>query len=276
MGNFHHSNTPLLHYSTIHTMDLGLRGNNAIVTGAAGGVGRAIALELSKEGANVVIMDISEQNIKDTTDEIKAVGGTITAVQGDVTNSDDIKATVAKAIEEYGKVDILFNYVGGEPDVRPPGKPFWEQTEERWNQTIKLNLISTMVFSQAVLNSMIKQNYGKIINTSAVAALTGGGGVIAYSAAKSGVIAFTKALAREVAPHNINVNCLCLGPIDTPGLAMMSEGQYRGKPETRGGRPLRRIGRPEEVASAVLYLASDDAAYITGQTLTMDGGMTMV
>jgi 2-hydroxycyclohexanecarboxyl-CoA dehydrogenase len=245
----------------------------AIISGGGAGMGRATALAFAKEGACVVINDIDEKSLNSVAGEIQTAGGTVTAVRGDVTRSESIKAVVARALETYGRIDILFNYVGGEPDHRLP-PPFTEQTETYWRRTIELNLISTMVFSHAVLDSMMKRRYGKIINTAAIAALVGTGGVIAYSAAKGGIIAFTKALAREVAPYNINVNCLCLGPIDTPGAAKMSAGEDRGRPGDF--IPLKRVGRPEEVASAVLYLASEDASFITGHGLTMDGGITMV
>ena len=244
----------------------------AIISGAGAGMGKATALAFAREGAYIVINDIDEESLNILSDEIRATGGTVTAVKGDVTNSESIKAVAAKALEQYGRIDILFNYVGGEPDHKFPA-PLMEQTETYWRRTIELNLISTMVFSHAVLDSMMKQKYGKIINTAAIAALIGTGGVIAYSAAKGGVISFTKSLAREAAPYNINVNCLCLGPVDTPGAARMSGGKPRE--EAKAPTPLGRVGRSEEVASAVLYLASDEASYITGQSLTMDGGMTM-
>ena len=244
----------------------------ALISGGGAGMGKATALAFSREGASLVINDISQDNLDIVGNEIRSNGGKVTLVPGDITRKEVIQDMVGKALEQYGRVDILFNYVGGEPDHRFPA-PFMEQTESYWRRTIELNLITAMVLSQAVLVPMIKQKYGKIINTAAIAALVGTGGVIAYSAAKAGVIAFTKSLAREVAPYNINVNCICPGPFDTPGAANMSRGKDNGK--RFDFVPLKRAGRPEEAAGAVLYLASDEAAFVTGHVLTLDGGMTM-
>lgn len=248
----------------------------AIISGGGAGMGRAAALAFAKEGAYVVINDINEENLNKTADEIRSIGGTVTAVKGDVTKSETVNAIVGKALEQYGKVDILFNYVGGEPNLAPLTL-FTEQTEAFWNRMIELNLWSTIIFSRAVLDNMIERNYGKIINTGAIAGRVGGPRMALYSAVKGGIIAFTKALALEVAPYNINVNCVSPGPIDTPGSNKIFSGVSE---EVRKGLtaivPLKRIGRPEEIANAVLFLASDEAAYITGQTLAVDGGATMV
>jgi NAD(P)-dependent dehydrogenase (short-subunit alcohol dehydrogenase family) len=245
----------------------------AIITGGTAGMGRAAALGFAREGASVVINGRNEEKLQKTADEIRSAGGTVTAVRGDITVSDCIKAIVATALAQYGRIDILFNYVGGDPDLAPL-TPFIEQTEDFWDRMIDLNLRSTIIMSRAVLDSMIKQKYGKIINTAAIAGRVGGPRMAVYSAVKGGVIAFTKALALEVAPYNINVNCVSPGPIDTPGFNKVFTGDARE--HAADIVPLGRVGLPEEVASAVLYLASDDAAFITGQTLAVDGGATMV
>lgn len=253
------------------------KGKVAVISGGGDGMGRAAALGFAREGAFVVINDIREKNLETTVNAIQETEGVVTSVQGDVTNSETIKAVVDQAMGLYGKIDILFNYVGGEPDHKFPS-PFTYQTETYWEKSIRLNMISTMAFSHAVIDSMIENRYGKIINTSAVAGLVGAGSVIPYSAAKGGIIAFTKALAQEVAQYNINVNCVCPGPIKTPGsdiMASLAKGRDIDE-EIKRIVPLGRMGRPEEVASAVLYLASDDAGFITGQSLAIDGGMTMV
>lgn len=249
------------------------KGRVAIITGGTQGMGKAAALGFAKEGARVVINGRNAENLNKTADEIRSVGGTVTVVPGDVTRSDIIKAIVAAALEQYGRIDILFNYVGGDPNLAPL-TPFIEQTEEFWDRMIDLNLKSTIIMSRAVLDSMIKQKFGKIINTAAIAGRVGGPRMAVYSAVKGGVIAFTKALALEVAPYNINVNCVSPGPIDTPGFNKIFTGEIRK--HVSDIVPLGRVGLPEEVASAVLYLASDDAAFITGQTLAVDGGATRV
>lgn len=245
----------------------------AIVTGGTAGMGRAAALRFAKEGARVVINGRDENKLNKTIDEICSAGGTATAVQGDITRSETIKSIVDSALKQYGKIDILFNYVGGDPDLAPL-TPFIEQTEDFWDRMIELNLKSTITLSRAVLDSMIEQKYGKIINTAAIAGRIGGPRMAVYSAVKGGIIAFTKALALEVAPYKVNVNCISPGPIDTPGFNKIFTGEARK--HAADIVPLRRVGLPEEVASAVLYLASDDAAFITGQTLAVDGGATMI
>ena len=245
----------------------------AVITGGTAGMGKATALGFAKEGACVVINARNEERLNKTAEEIRSLGGTVTPVRGDITRSDAVKALVAAALEQYGRIDILFNYVGGDPDLAPL-TPFVEQTEDFWDRMIDLNLKSTIMLSQAVLDSMIKHKYGKIINTAAIAGRVGGPNMAVYSAVKGGVIAFTKALALEVAPYNINVNCVSPGPIDTPGFNRIFTGET--KEHAADIVPLGRVGHPEEVAGTVLFLASDDAAFITGQTLAVDGGATMV
>jgi NAD(P)-dependent dehydrogenase (short-subunit alcohol dehydrogenase family) len=245
----------------------------AIITGGTAGMGKAAALGFAKEGACVVINGRNEERLKAAADEIRTAGGIVTLVQGDITRSDIVKSIVDTTLKQYGRIDILFNYVGGGPDLVPLA-PLVEQTEDFWNRVIDLNLKSTIILSRAVLDSMIKQKYGKIINTAAIAGRVGGARMAVYSAVKGGIIALTKALALEVAPYNINVNCVSPGPINTPGLKKVFTGEARE--HVSDIVPLGRVGLPEEVASAVLYLASDDAAFITGQTLAVDGGATMI
>jgi NAD(P)-dependent dehydrogenase (short-subunit alcohol dehydrogenase family) len=247
----------------------------AIITGGSQGMGKAAALGFAKEGANVVIISRSEEKLQQAAEEIRAAGGKkVTVMAGDVTSSESIKGVVAKTLKEYGKVEILFNYVGGEPNMSEPLKLFTEQTEDYWDKIITLNIKSTVVFCRAVLDSMIKQKYGKIINTAAIAGRVGSPRMVLYSTVKGGIIAFTKSLAMEVAEYNINVDCVSPGPINTPGFnSLFGE---EGIKSSSNFVPLKRMGRPEDVGNAVLYLASDDASFITGQTLAVDGGVTMV
>jgi 2-hydroxycyclohexanecarboxyl-CoA dehydrogenase len=248
-------------------------GKVAIVTGGSSGMGRAAALGFSREGAAVVVNDIDEKNLSSFADEIRSSGGKITTVPGDITKHETINRIVKEAVEDYGRIDILFNYVGGDPDLAPQ-KAFIDQTEEYWDKMINLNLKSTILVCRAVIDIMIKQKSGKIINTGAIAGKVGGPNMALYSAVKGGIIAFTKALAHELAQYRINVNCVCPGPIETPGLKRVFSDQNIG--QVTAIVPLKRLGLPEEIASAVLYLASDEAAFITGQALSVDGGATMI
>lgn len=245
----------------------------AIITGGTSGMGRAAALGFAKEGAAIVVNDIDEKRLSEFADEVASMGGKITLAPGDITRHETINGIVANAIKDYGRIDILFNYVGGDPDLAPQ-KPFTEQAEAFWDKMINLNLKSTILTCRAVLDTMIKQKGGKIINTGAIAGKIGGPNMALYSAVKGGVIAFTKSLALEMARYNINVNCVCPGPIETPGMKKVFSNQ--SLEQATAIVPLKRLGLPEEVASAVLYLASDEAAFITGQALSVDGGATMI
>jgi 2-hydroxycyclohexanecarboxyl-CoA dehydrogenase len=245
----------------------------AIITGGASGMGKAAAIGFAAEGACVVINDINGERLAETADEVRRCGGTVMTALADVTKRDAVTAMVADVLARYGNVDILFNYVGGDPD-QAPLTPFVEQSEDFWDRMIALNLKSTILMCRAVLDSMIRQKYGKIINTGAIAGKVGGPNMALYSMVKGGIIAFSKALALETAGSGITVNCICPGPIATPGMARVFAGSTPD--EVTAIVPLGRVGQPEEVASAVLYLASDDAAFITGQALSVDGGATRI
>lgn len=245
----------------------------AVVTGGTSGMGRAAVLGFARDGAAVVVNDINEKGLTELVEKIRSAGGKATPAPGDITKHATINGMVDKALKDYGRIDILFNYVGGDPDLAPQ-KPFTEQTEEFWDKMINLNLKSTILTCRAVLDTMISRKSGKIINTGAIAGKIGGPNMALYSAVKGGVIAFTKALAIEMAQYNINVNCVCPGPIETPGMKKVFSDQ--SMEQATAIVPLKRLGRPEEVASAVLYLASEEAAFITGQALSVDGGATMI
>jgi 2-hydroxycyclohexanecarboxyl-CoA dehydrogenase len=245
----------------------------AIVTGGAAGMGRAAALGFAREGAAVVVNDLDETGLQSLAEEIRALGGRIALAPGDITDPATAALLVGLADAEFGGADILFNYAGGDPDLAPQ-KPFVEQTEDFWERMIAINLTSTLRTCRAVLDGMSKRGYGRIVNTGAVAGKIGGPNMALYSAVKGGVIAFTKALALEAAPHGITVNCVCPGPVATPGLTRVFADQV--PEEILAIVPLHRLGTPEEVASAVLYLASDDAAFITGQAVSVDGGATRI
>jgi 2-hydroxycyclohexanecarboxyl-CoA dehydrogenase len=245
----------------------------AVITGGTSGMGEAAVLGFVKEGASVVVNDINAERLQRISEKIESMGGDVLLVYGDITQKEIISRMVREAIKKYAKIDILFNYVGGEPDLGPL-TPFVEQSEDFWDRMIALNLKSTLLVCQAVLAKMVARNYGKIINTGAIAGKVGGPNMVAYSAVKGGIIALTKALALEMAPFKINVNCVCPGPVETPGFRKI----FNGVEDDAAAEvtALKRIGKPEEVASTVLYLASDDSAFITGQAISVDGGATMI
>lgn len=257
-------------------------GKVAIVTGGAAGMGRAAVLGFAREGAAVVVNDIDEAGLRSLTDEAAALSGEAAAealtsrvvpVPGDITDPTTAGLLVELAETEFGGADILFNYAGGDPDLAPQ-TPFVEQGEDFWARMIAINLTSTLRTCRAVLPGMTARGYGRIVNTGAIAGRIGGPNMAVYSAVKGGVIAFTKALALEAAPYSVTVNCVCPGPIATPGLTRVFADQVPEKIVSIV--PLQRLGTPEEVAGAVLYLASDEAGFITGQAVSVDGGATRI
>ncbi len=243
----------------------------AVVTGGAAGMGRAAVLGFAAEGAAVVVNDIDAAGLETLAAAICASGGRIALAPGDITDPETVTRMIDTAEAEFGKADVLFTYAGGDPDLAPQ-KPFVEQNEDFWARMIAMNLTSTLRACRAVLPGMMARGYGRIITTGAVAGKIGGPNMAVYSAVKGGVIAFTKALALEAAAYDITVNCVCPGPVATPGLTRVFADQV--PEEIVSIVPLHRVGTPEEVASAVLYLASDEAAFITGQALSVDGGAT--
>jgi 2-hydroxycyclohexanecarboxyl-CoA dehydrogenase len=243
----------------------------AVVTGSGQGIGKAIAKCLAEEGAKVVVADIDEKTAKSVATGILADGGEAMAIQVDVTKSKEVTSIFQRVLTEYGRIDILVNNAGYNKL-----QPFVENTEEFWDTMIAVNLKSTIMCSRAVIDSMIERKYGKIINISSDSGLSGSSGCVVYSAAKGGVISFTKALAREVAQYNVNVNCVAPGPTQTP----LWDRFIREKPKILDNviqaTPQKRVGKPEEIASAVLFLASDEAVWMTGQTLSVSGGFVMI
>lgn len=245
----------------------------AVVTGAANGLGRAIALRLAEEGALLVCGDLDAAGLDETVARVGAAGGTAVAVVGDLTEAGPAKALIDTTVERFGRVEILVNNVGGSR----PGR-IWEMPEEEWDFVLRLNLRGAFLCTRAAVPHMIRQRYGKIIGISS-GAREGTPwsayyeGASAYSAAKAGVHGFTRDVALELAEYSINVNAVAPGPIDTerygPGLRRLNETvEYSPNRMT----PLRRLGQPIEIAHAVLFLASDEAAYITGHTLPVTGG----
>jgi len=248
-----------------------LKGKVAIVTGAASGIGYATALALANCGAAVAInFHRNETGAELLKKQIVAEGGRAITIQADVTVSADVEALVRRTTEELGPVDILVNNAGSLIERLR----ILELTEERWDQVVDLNLKSTFLCSKAVAPSMIERKTGVIINLSSIAGRNGGAlGSIHYSTAKGGVITFTKGLAKELAPFGIRVNAVSPGVIDTPYHEQFSTSEMmKGYVNSI---PLGRVGRADEVAKVVVFLASDAASYVVGETIEINGGMFM-
>jgi 3-oxoacyl-[acyl-carrier protein] reductase len=250
------------------TTPFSLENRIAIVTGASRGIGRAVALELARRGAALVInFNRSAEEAQAVVREIEGGGGRAAAFQADVSNFERAQALVKFAVDTFGNLDILVNNAGITRDMLIMMMP-----ESDWDAVIETNLKSTFNCSKAAVKHMMRKRYGRIINMASVAGVMGNPGQTNYSASKAGQIGFTKALAREVAARNITVNAIAPGFVDTDILSAM-------QPETLEAAlklvPLARLVKPEEVAYAVAFLASDQAAMITGQTLGIDGGMAM-
>jgi len=247
----------------------------AIVTGGAKGIGRAIALKFAEEGCSIAIADISLKDAQNTLAEVTKRGGEGLALDCDATDRQQVGDAVLKVMAKFGKIDILVNNAGG-MTVAP--KPIEDMPETDWDKVLKVNLKSVFLFSQAVVPHMKKRKWGKIINLSSAAALNPPSHAIHYHTAKMGIIGFTLDLAYTLAPFNICVNVLLPGPVRTdfyePMIGSMSDKEKDGFFEElgKGDIPLQRIGTPEEVAGAALFLASELSAYVTGEALKVSGG----
>jgi NAD(P)-dependent dehydrogenase (short-subunit alcohol dehydrogenase family) len=247
-------------------------GKTALVTGAAAGIGRAIALRLAREGASLVIADIDAKGLAETERQIKTTGSPVLAVSADVTEEEPVKALFAQALAQFGRLDILVNDVGGGTSGR-----IWEAKVEDWDFIMRLNLRSAFLCTREAATHMRQRRSGRIINLSS-GAREGTPwtayyiGNSAYGAAKAAIHGFTRGVALELAEYGVTVNAVAPGPIETertgPGFRKIEHLEYGPIRAT----PLRRIGTPADVAGAVLYLASDEANYITGTTLAVAGG----
>ncbi len=244
-----------------------LNGRVAIVTGAASGIGRGIAEAFAEEGAAVAVADRNEQAARDVSEAIAARGGRAIAVHVDVTDEALVAAMVERVLAELGGIDVLVNNAGINGTTK-----LVEMSLAEWQRMIDTNLTSLFLCTRAVLPTMIAQRSGRIINMGSQLGLVGGDRMAHYSAAKAGVHGFTKALAHELAPHNINVNAIAPGPIETPLLDGVAEDWLEQKKKEL---PLGRFGRVEEVAPTAVLLASDGGSFYTGSTLNVSGGDVM-
>jgi len=245
----------------------GVKGRVALVTGASQGIGRACALALAEGGALIALAARNEEKLASVVKEIEAKGGQAAAFRLDVSNEDEVKAAVKAAIERFGKIEILVNNAGVTKDTL-----LMRMKRLDWDQVIQTNLSGAFFTTQAVISSMLKQRWGRVVNISSVFGQTGQAGQANYAASKAGLIGFTMAMAREVASRNITVNAVAPGYIETA----MTEGLAAElKAKVNEMIPLGRAGTDMEVAHAVRFLASEEAGYITGHVLKVNGGMLM-
>jgi 2-hydroxycyclohexanecarboxyl-CoA dehydrogenase len=239
----------------------------AVVTGGASGIGRATAETLAEDGATVCIGDIARDNGEAAAAEIRKKGRKAEYIQVDLTDGESIKTFVAAVLQRFGRVDILVNGAGWGKTV-----PFLESDDPFWERVIGLNFVGPMRLTKALLPQMFERKSGRIVNIASDAGRVGSLGETVYSGAKAGLIGFTKALARESARYNVTVNCVCPGPTDTPLMAAVPE---KIRDAFIKAIPMRRFGRPAEVAAAVAFFAGPNTDYITGQVLSVSGGLTM-
>ncbi|MEP7181644.1 MAG: SDR family NAD(P)-dependent oxidoreductase [Betaproteobacteria bacterium] len=246
---------------------MSLQGKIAVVTGAGSGIGRATAEALAAEGASIVCADINRETGEAAAAALRAQGRRAEFLPVDITDAASIDAFAQAVAAKVGAVDVLVNGAGW-------GKThsFWEGTDDLWERVIGLNFVGPMRLVKALLPAMMARGSGKIVNVSSDAGRVGSLGETVYSGAKGGLIAFTKSLARETARYNINVNCVCPGPTETPLLFAVPEKHLEA---FKKAIPFRRFAKPAEIADAIVFFATDKSSYITGQVLSVSGGLTM-
>lgn len=245
-----------------------LKNKLAVVTGAASGIGRATATALAAAGAKVIVADIAAEPGEKAAAELRAAGHQAEYLGVDMTSTDSVNAFAEALKNKHGAADILVNAAGWGRTA-----PFLEGTPDFWDKVIALNFVGPMTLAKALLPAMIERGAGKIVNVASDAGRVGSLGETVYSGAKGGVIAFTKGLAREMARHNITANCVCPGPTDTPLLQAVPE---KHREAFLRAIPMRRFAQPSDIADAVTFFASSRSDYVTGQVLSVSGGLSMV
>lgn len=250
-----------------------LKGKTAIVTGGARGIGKGIVTCLAKQGANVAIADLLLDQAQQTAEELKKLGVDAIAVQTDITKMSSVKAMVDQVVQRFKKLDILVNNVGWDEI-----KPFEQTTEEFWDKVIAINYRGHLNVTRRAMDHMVPQNYGRIISIASDAGRVGSMGESVYAGCKAALMGFSKTLARELARNKVTVNVVCPGPTYTPmieEIAKTNEFVKKVFIAMEKTIPLKRTGLPEDVGAAVAFLASDEANFITGQVLSVSGGLTM-
>jgi Dehydrogenases with different specificities (related to short-chain alcohol dehydrogenases) len=250
------------------TSPSGLKDLIVVVTGAGSGIGRATAMRLAEDGATVVAADINASSAEATAKLIEESGHTAHSAVVDIADSDSVAAFHESVLNTVGRCDVLVNNAGWE-DIRP----FKDTTREFWERILSINLLGPIAVSHAFLVEMMERGTGTIVNVGSDAGRVGSTGETVYSGAKGGIIAFTKSLAREMARYGLSVNCVCPGPTDTPAFERVPD---RLKEALIRSIPLRRLAAPEDVANAISFFASPRSSYLTGQVLSVSGGLTMV
>ena len=246
----------------------------AIVTGGSGGIGTCTCERLAAEGVKLVIAEIEIEGANQLTERLSASGHDVKSIKVNVNELEEAHKLAQYTLDMFGQIDILANIAGGSAGVFLKSKHsiFSESTQERWHEVINVNLYGAMNCTRAVINHMIERRTGKIINFASIAGMVGMQKAAEYSAAKSGIMGFTKTLAKEVGPYGINVNCISPGVIGTERVRNMPKEMVA---QWKEGIPLGRIADPDEIASVAVFLASDDASYITGANIPVEGGLTL-
>lgn len=250
---------------------MNLNGQVALVTGGGRGIGKSIVEHLAKAGAAVSIISRTAKEIESLSNELNSQGFNTIPIVADVTKYDQVKHAIQITQQKLGDINILVNNAGWDRIER-----FIDSNEEGWIKELDINLLGQMRFCREVLPGMIEKGYGRIINISSDAGRVGTSGQVVYSAAKGGVITFTKALAREVVRHGITVNCVAPGPTHTPLYQEVIDSHPKLSQALERAIPMRRAGEPDEIAYIVLMVAAKEASYITGQTISVSGGLTMI
>lgn len=243
----------------------------AFITGAGRGIGREIARTLAARGMDIAVTDVNIDNANETVALAEKEGVKAVAIYCDVTKLESVQEAVGATLAHFGKIDVLVNNAGWDKV-----EPFLKSEPSTWKRIIDINLMGQVHTCKEILPIMIENGYGKVINIASDSGRVGSSGEAVYSAAKGGVIAFTKTLAREMARHKINVNCVSPGPSDTPLFEEIGSYNQGIAAALEKAIPFRRLAQPSDIANSVAFLASDEASYVTGQTLSVNGGLAMV